>query len=386
MQVKELVATPVSDGETLSPATEAFPQSALERAILETVLDGIIVIDAEGLIRSFNPAATRIFGYTQDEVSGQNVRMLMPEPYHAEHDSYIANYIATGERKVIGIGREVSGRRKDGSTFPMELGVGEMTINGSRAFVGTVRDISERKNSDLRIRNFIAELQQSNQSLDEFAYIASHDLKEPLRGLGNNAFFLKEDQGDNLDAESVKRLDRIIFLAGRMEQLVNDLLYYSRLGRQELAVQPTDLNEVIAEISEMTESTLHEGKVTIRVAQPLPTITCDRPRIIELFRNLISNAIKYNDRHDKLVEVGLKQVDGSAVFFVRDNGIGIEPRFHQEIFRIFKRLNSEDDEKKGTGVGLTFVRKIVERHGGRIWLESEPGVGTTFFFTLHQPE
>lgn len=361
-------------------------QSPLESAILDTVLDGVIVIDALGTIQSINPAATRIFGYTPEEVVGRNVRMLMPEPYHDEHDGYIANYLHTGDRKIIGIGREVSGRRKDGSVFPMELGVNEMEVGGQRNFVGTVRDITERKTAEVRIQRYVADLQKSNQALDEFAYIASHDLKEPLRGLSNNATFLKEDLGDRLEADAIRRLDRIIFLADRMERLVNDLLYFSRLGRQELAVQPTDLNEVIAEITELIDSIPHDGDIRIEIPERLPTIVCDRPRITELFRNLIGNAIKYNDNDDKLVEIGCDDNGPLRVFYVRDNGIGIEPRFHDEIFRIFKRLNSEDDDVKGNGVGLTFVRRIVERHGGTIWLESTPGEGTTFFFTLPQSE
>lgn len=355
-------------------------------AIVNTVLDGVIVIDTHGVVQCFNPAATRIFGYAPEEVIGENVKMLMPEPYRAEHDAYVSNYIDTGERKVIGIGREVSGRRKDGSVFPMELGVNEMRVGDERHFVGTIRDITERKNAETRIAEYVAALQQSNQELDEFAYIASHDLKEPLRGLSTNAAFLKEDQGDWLNPDGIRRLDRIMFLAGRMEQLVNDLLYFSRLGRQELAVQPTDLNEVVVEIAELVKMAEQERKVRIVISDPLPTIICDRPRITELFRNLVSNAIKYNDKQEKRVEVGCTAEEGRTVFHVRDNGIGIAPHFHDEIFRIFKRLNSEDDEVKGTGVGLTFVRKIVERHGGSIWLKSEPGEGTCFFFTLGPKE
>ncbi len=367
-------------------ALEILQQSEMELAILRTVLDGVIVIDARGTIQCFNPAASRIFGYTPAEVLGRNVRMLMPDPYHREHDSYLSNYIGTGERKVIGIGREVAGKRKDGTIFPMELGVNEMRVEGRHSFVGTIRDISERKDNERKIDEYIAALQKSNQALDEFAYIASHDLKEPLRGLSNNASFLKEDMADRLDEDATRRIDRIIFLAERLEQLVNDLLYFSRLGRQELAIQATDLNEVITEIAEVIEATPHEGEVFIQVPEPLPTIVCDRPRITELFRNLISNAVKYNDNAEKRIEIGWKPGALAPVFHVRDNGIGIDSRFHEEIFRIFKRLNSEDDDRKGTGVGLTFVRKIVERHGGAIWLESAPGAGTTFFFSLQQPE
>jgi two-component system sensor kinase FixL len=175
-----------------------------------------------------------------------------------------------------------------------------------------------------------------------------------------------------------------------MEQLVNDRLYFAHLGRQELAIQPTDLDAVIRDIEMMSETTLKERNVTMVVPRPLPQISCDKTRITEMSRNLIINAAKYNDNDVKRIEVGylptLATTRGleTDVFYVRDNGIGIAEEFYEDIFRIFKRLNSEDDDKKGTGVGLTFVRKIVERHGGRIWLDSSPGEGTTFYFTIEQ--
>jgi light-regulated signal transduction histidine kinase (bacteriophytochrome) len=243
-----------------------------------------------------------------------------------------------------------------------------------------------------KLLRYTKDLERSNQELDDFAYIASHDLKEPLRGLFNNAKFLEQDFHEKLDETGLGRLQRMGYLSQRMESLINDLLYFSRLGRQELAVQPTDLNEVVRDIAAMMETTFKERNIKLLVPRPLPTILCDKTRVTELFRNLIGNAAKYNDKAEKTVEVGYLDICRTAngverqVFFVRDNGIGIEEEFYDEILRIFKRLNEEEDDKKGTGVGLTFVRKIVERHNGRIWLDSKPGKGTTFYFTLNQGE
>ncbi len=354
------------------------------QAVMDTVLDGLIIIDELGIIQNFNPAAEKVFGYTQDEVIGKNVKMLMPEPYHGEHDGYLYNYCTTGQKKVIGIGREVSGKRKDGSVFAMELGVNEMGISGKRMFVGTVHDISERKKSEHEIMKYMEALKISNKELDDFAYIASHDLKEPLRGLSNNAIFLKEDFADKIGEDGIKRLKRMSYLCERMERLVNDLLYFSRLGRQQLAVQKTDLNDVIADITLMMETSLHETNTTIKIVGALPIITCDLPRITEVFRNLITNAMKYNDKPEKIIEIGCEMQDNEQVFFVRDNGIGIAPEFYTDVFRIFKRLNDEDDSVKGTGVGLTFVKKIIERHNGCIWIESVVGEGTSFYFTINE--
>ena len=358
--------------------------AARMKAVMDTVLDGLITIDERGTVELFNPAAARIFGYRPDEVTGQNVNMLMAEPYHDAHDGYLHNYMHTGAAKVIGIGRELTARRKDGTIFPIELGVNEMHVFGKRLFVGTVRDNTDRKHAEATAQDFIRALSRSNQELDEFAHIASHDLKEPLRGLSNNALFLIEDFAAILGEDGARRLARITFLCERMERLVNDLLYFSRLGRQDLAVQHTDLNAVIADIEAMMETTLTEANASIVVPEKLPSTLCDRPRITEVFRNLIVNAIKYNDNPTKRIEIGWAGDGTARIFHVRDNGIGIDRKFHADVFRLFKRLNDENDSVKGTGVGLTFVKKIIERHGGEIWIESEPGAGTTFFFTLHR--
>jgi two-component system, LuxR family, sensor kinase FixL len=209
-----------------------------------------------------------------------------------------------------------------------------------------------------------------------------------LRGIFSNVTFLREDYAEKLDQKGVSRLLRLGYLCQRMEHIINDLLYFSRLGHQELAIQRTDLNAVIRDIEMLSETTLIERNATIVVPHELPCICCDKTRIAEVFRNLITNAVKYNDNAKKHVEIGYRDemkrsnVVERQVFYVKDDGIGIAEEFHEDVFRIFKRLNAEDDDKKGTGVGLTFVRKIIERHGGRIWLDSAPGKGTTFYFTM----
>jgi PAS domain S-box-containing protein len=348
------------------------------RAVVGHARDGLLTLDATGTIRSFNLACEQIFGYAASEIIGQDVKIIMPDSNPGEYD--------TGDDIF---GSEVKGQRKDGSIFPAELSISAFTSDGGRHFSGIIRDITVRKEAELELAKYTHALERSNKELDDFAYIASHDLKEPLRGIHNHSRFLLEDNGDRLDEESVGRLNRLVFLSQRMERLVNDLLYFSRLGRQELAVQATDLNTVIADIESTLEHFLEERGAQITVAERLPVVTCDKPRVTELFRNLITNAVKYNDKTERKVEVGFLPHKSTAdasirrkVFFVKDNGLGIQPEFHQEIFRIFKRLQASKEPEDGTGVGLTFVKKIVERHGGEIWLESEPGKGTTFYFTL----
>ncbi len=239
----------------------------------------------------------------------------------------------------------------------------------------------------LRHAEEIAELNRalarSNQELDAFTYIASHDLREPLRGIRNYAAMLREDHAGQLDAEGMGLLDTLTRLTSRMDGLVESLFEYSRVGRMEMEVVPTDLGEVLDDVLHSLAHQVKEAGVEIRVPRPLPTVPCDPVRAGQVFQNLVHNAIKYNDRPGPWVEIGWRGEPGSpAVLYVRDNGIGIAEQHHEVIFRIYKRLHPRDRFGGGTGVGLTIVRRIVERHGGRIWLESAPSTGTTFFFTL----
>lgn len=359
----------------------------LQRALMEGNTDyAIIVLDPDGNVLMWNAGAQKLKGYAAHEIIGRNFAVFYTEEDQAKGVPRAALRSATEKGKFEDESLRV---RKDGSTFwasqvvsPIRSEDGDLT-----GFVKVTRDITERKTAEAALHDHVEKLNRSNQELDDFAYIASHDLKEPIRGLSNNARFLQEDFSDVVDDAGKRRLNRMIYLCGRMESLIDDLLYFSRLSRQDLGVQPVDLNLVIRDIELMMETTLRERNAAIVVDTPLPTIVCDVPRVTEVFRNLITNAVKYNDKPEKRVEVGVAgREHGFPVFFVRDNGIGIEDRFFSDIFRIFKRLNEEDDSIKGTGVGLTFVKKIVERHGGRIWLESEPGRGTTFFFTLQSSE
>lgn len=362
------------------------------QTVMETVLDGLIIIDSKGRIETMNTSAVRIFGYTTDEVSGENVSMLMPEPYRSEHDGYLTHYHNTGEKKVIGFGREILAQRKDGSVFPMELGVNEMEVDGRNMYVGTIRDISQRKEAEKSLQSYIQKLTRSNEELDQFAYIASHDLKEPLRGLFNNATFLQEDYDELLGESGKKRINRIQFLCSKMEQLIDDLLQFSRLGRVELAVEEVDLGELVHEIRSIHLAEAASYRVNISIETPLPGVRCDRIRVKELLRNLVSNGLKYNVHNVREIAIGCtekvnprRRIPEAQVFYVRDNGIGIPAHFHDDIFRIFKRLAPHDATNKGTGVGLTFVKRIVERHMGEIWLESDGENGSCFYFTLSTP-
>ena len=242
-----------------------------------------------------------------------------------------------------------------------------------------------------------SELSRSNIELDSFAYIASHDLKEPLRGIHNYASFLIEDYSDILDEEGIKKLNTLTRLTQRMEDLINSLLHYSRLGRSDLVLDSVDLNDLVAGVIDVIQMSKPEA-ASFSVPETLPTIECDRTQLTELLTNLITNGIKYNNKEQKVIEIGAltplqaREEDilpkgeelliNSTVYYVKDNGIGIKEQHLEAVFRIFKRLHGPNRFGGGTGAGLTIAKKIVERHGGLLWIQSTYGKGSTFYFTL----
>ncbi|MBD2431304.1 MULTISPECIES: sensor histidine kinase [Fischerella] len=256
-------------------------------------------------------------------------------------------------------------------------------INAALELRSAIISMVVRKADELAKLN--VELERSNKELDAFAYIASHDLKEPLRGIHNYSNFLIEDYGEILDEEGKNKLRTLIRLTRRMEDLIDSLLHFSRLGRTDMSMQQTDLNAVVHRILDLLSARIEETGVKIRIPKPLPIVYCDRIQIGEVFSNLITNAIKYNDKAEKCVEIGYIENSEPLTFYIQDNGIGIREKHLEVIFRIFKRLHSPSKYGGGTGAGLTIAKKIVERHEGQIWVESTYGEGSTFYFTLQKP-
>jgi len=374
--------------ETTARERELQGRSAREsqaqtRAIVDAAVDAIITIDERGTVESFNPAAERIFGFAADEVISQNVKMLMPAPYQDEHDGYISDHLRTGESTIIGVGREVVGMRKDGTTFPMDLAVSEVNLTDRRMFTGIVRDISDRKQAESALAQQAEELAQSNAELQDFTYVVSHDLKEPLRGIEAFSTFLEEDHGDKLGDEGKRYVTVVRQNALRMKKLIDDLLELSRIGHLEPNFEPVDVTAVIAEVRDNLSFAVNEKVVDLQVQPELPTVTCNRVRFKEVLHNLVSNAVKFGAEAEAVVKIGYVASNGDHVFSVRDYGIGIDEAYRDKIFQIFQRLNRREDYE-GTGAGLTICRKIVEAHGGEIWVDSEPGEGSTFSFTIPQ--
>jgi PAS domain S-box-containing protein len=350
------------------------------RAIVETAVDGIITIDEAGTVTSMNPATTRIFGFAPEEVVGRNVNALMPEPFRSEHDAYLKNYRDTGVKKIIGIGREVVGRRKDGSTFPMELAVSEIPLASGRIFTGIVHDVSERKRAEQDLAHQASELARSNTELEQFAYVASHDLQEPLRAVAGCVQLLKQRYAEKIDAQGDELIRHAVEGASRMQTLLNDLLTFSRVETRGKEPETTDCNVVLQRALANLATAIGESEANV-VNEGLPTAAVDATQMTQVFQNLVGNAVKFKGAETPVVHVGAARDDGAWRFHVRDNGIGIEPQYFERIFAVFQRLHTRR-EYPGTGIGLAICKKTVERHGGRIWVESEPGKGSTFYFTI----
>jgi light-regulated signal transduction histidine kinase (bacteriophytochrome) len=224
-------------------------------------------------------------------------------------------------------------------------------------------------------------LLRGNEELETFAYTAAHDLKEPLRGIGRYSERIKQNLADSLPDDEQTRLDAILRLTRRMDGLIDSLLHYSRLGKAQLSLQSVDLGQIVKDALDSLRPGLDQANTVITVKSEFPILICDPVRIHEVFVNLIANAVKYNDSPLKQIEIGAF-ADAEWVFYVKDNGIGIAPEFHDTVFGIFRRLHGREAYGGGTGVGLAIAKKVVELHGGKIWLESSPGAGSVFYFSL----
>ncbi len=349
------------------------------RAVLECANEGIIIIDERGIIEDYNPAYEHMFGYTENEVRGKNVKVLMPEPHHSKHDGYLKDYWDTGKKKFIGISREVEGRRKDGRTFPLELSVSEMQMGGRRLFTGIARDITARKEAEAERERLIEELERSNNELDEFAYVASHDLKAPLRVIDNASRWLEEDLAQYLDEDSLENMQLLRSRVSRMERLLDDLLEYSRIGRK----MDDQYREVISGQTLMEDILLllapPDGFV-VKIDDAFDQIKLNRMPVQQILLNLINNAIKHHDKKAGIVEVGVEDMGEVLAFSVKDDGPGIDPQFHDQVFKMFQTLQSRD-RVEGSGMGLAMVRKHIEHFGGTLTLNSALGEGATFRFT-----
>ena len=367
-----------------SPEPEAAitSDSALLRSILDTVPDAMVVIDPNGIIQSFSTAAERLFGYTQDEVRGRNVSMLMPSPYREEHDGYLARYLRTGERRIIGIGRVVVGRRNDGTTFPMELAVGEIHQGDRRLFTGFVRDLTERQRTERRLH----ELQEGFlhvsrlRSMGQMAAALAHEINQPLTATSN---YLRAAtrllSGQQPDLAKVRKA-----LALATEQTMRSGEIIRRLrafvARGEVTRAPENLAKLIEEASALAllGAKDRDIKVQIGTNPNLPRVMADRVQVQQVLLNLIRNAMESMEGQPiRELSVQAEAVEGAIVVSVADTGAGMAADVEARLFQPFVTTKRE-----GMGIGLSVCRTIIEAHGGRLWMERNPTGGTIFRFKL----
>jgi light-regulated signal transduction histidine kinase (bacteriophytochrome) len=313
----------------------------------------------------------------------QAIEALLPNRYRAAHPQLRAHFFAAPKARRMGGGRRLHGRRRNGSEFPVEIGLNPVSTDEGRFVLAAIMDISEqRKLAEAELRQANEALERSNIDLQRFAYVASHDLQTPMRNVASFVELLKTTYGDDLDARAKDWLRRITESVRQLQTLVRDLLEYSRIDSDARPFERVPFSEVLDHVVSLLGNAMAESNVEI-TSGLLPTITGDRSQLVQLLLNLIDNALKYRGADPPRVHVSAERKGTEWQFAVQDNGIGIESRHREQIFEIFKRLQGQQ-EYPGSGIGLAVCRRVVHRHRGRIWVESEPGRGSVFYFTIFE--
>jgi two-component system sensor kinase FixL len=476
------------------------------RGLLEAAPDAILIVDGNGKIALANPQAEKMFGYTREELLGEPVKILVPDGIREKHISHRGEYADDPRARPMGGGRDLWGRRRDGSVFPIEARLSPLKLDKGFLSIAIVRDVTDRKRMEEALRESRERLQAildnttaliyvkdiegryllinkrcerlfhlSNESIkgktdfdlfpremaevysandrqvlssgqpqeleeeavqddgvhtyisikvpllnrsgipyavcgistditerkraeerlrvkkglleekvremDDFIHVVSHDLKEPLRGIEAFSGFLLEDYASRLDEEGRRHLNFLKQSAVRMKDLIHDLLNLASIARVKQSPKEVDLNQVLTGVRQDLEFSIRQKNVKIRTLTSLPTVSCDPTWMSEVFKNLLSNAIKFNRSAAPEVEIGVSEEGEFHVLWVKDNGIGIDPLYSEQVFGLFERLHRQE-EFEGTGAGLAICKKVIEGCGGKIWVESQPGIGSTFYFTL----
>ena len=354
---------------------------AMYEGLFEFAPDALVVVNRAGRIVQVNQQAERLFGYTREELLQADHDILVPERYQEEHLGQRRDYMSGPHIRQMGTGLELYGRRKDGSEFPVDIALGPLQTNTDAVVLAVVRDFTERKKAEDNLRQALAELKRANKELESFSYSISHDLREPLRAINGFSRMLLKDLDGQDYAAIQRKIDVIQAKAKQMNQLIDNILTFSRLGRRALTMTLLDLEELAGGAWNELQAQPHERNVTINIGK-LTNCQGDYNMIRQVLANLLSNALKFTkDRETATIEVGGYEMTDECVYYVKDNGVGFDMRFADKLFKIFQRLHSAD-EFEGTGVGLSFIKRIIERHGGRVWAEGKVNEGATFYFTL----
>jgi two-component system, LuxR family, sensor kinase FixL len=371
-----------------SSTNSLLAREAHLQSILDTIPDAMIVIDERGIIQSFSTAAERLFGYAPADVIGQNVKLLMPSPYRENHDGFLTRYLTTGERRIIGMGRVVVGERRDGSTFPMELAVGEMRSNNRRYFTGFVRDLTERQLTETRLQELQSELVHISRltAMGEMSSSLAHELNQPLTAIANYLKGLHRMLAESPDPRAGTMrdaLEKATEQALRAGQIIRRLRDFAARGETERRVE--SVSKMVEEAGALALVGVQELgiRVLFQLDPRADLVLADKVQIEQVLLNLIRNAIEAmtGAARRELIVSAQPVPDEMVVIAVADTGFGIAPEVADQLFQAFITTKPQ-----GMGIGLSICKTIVEAHGGRIWAEPTPGGGTTFRFTLRMVE
>jgi PAS domain S-box-containing protein len=373
--------------------------------IIDTAPEAIIVIDMEGRINRANSQAQQLFGYSQEELNGQPIEILIPEQYRSDHVAHRAGFIDGPELRRMGVGRDLVAVHKNGKEFPVEVGLGPMQLDNKIYVIAALSDITQRKHAEESLQQINLELEQrvdertrqlraSNQELEQFAYVASHDLQEPLRMVASYLQLVEKRYKSQLDDAACEFIAFAVDGANRMKQLIEGLLEYSRVQTRAKDLGPIDMEVIINNVVTDLQVRIEERGAVI-THDSLPMIMGDESQIRRLLLNLIGNSIKYCTNETPRIHVSVRSMENSSqplteeilkngwMFSISDNGIGIDSQYSERIFQLFQRLHTRN-EYPGTGLGLAVCKRIVERHGGKIWVESKVGEGSIFYFVINK--
>jgi PAS domain S-box-containing protein len=355
------------------------------RGLLEAAPDAMVVVNQDGEIVLLNVQAEKQFGYHRDELLGQKVKNIIPEGFAERLLADGLRSTADALAQQIGTGIELIGRRKDGSEFPIELMLSPLESAEGILVTAAIRDITTRRKAEAHLLQKLDELYRSNEELGQFAYIASHDLQEPLRMVASYTQLLSRRYKGKLGSDADEFIAFAVDGASRMQRLIQDLLTYSRVGTKGKDLLDTSSEEALQQALLNLRGAIEESGALV-THDPLPAVLADDMQLIQLFQNLVGNAIKYQRPGVPRVHISAARNGAKKwTFAVQDNGLGIDSQYFERIFGMFQRLHKRE-EFAGTGIGLAICKKIVERHGGSISVESEPGQGSTFRFTLEGSE
>ena len=363
------------------PGSNLHADEETTRLIINSSLDAIVCINKNGSIIIWNPQAEKVFGWKEEEIKGRLLtETIIPPQYRALHEAAKERYLKTGQHNVLNKLVELTALHRNGHEFPIELTIVPMHQKEHQFFCAFIRDITERKEAEARQNQYAEDLKQKNTELEQFAYVASHDLQEPLRTVSGFVELLRRHYKDTEDENVNKYINYITDASDRMRKLVQDLLDYSRLGKQRI-LEAIDCNEVVQNVLSDLTMASQESQAVVDV-DPLPVISGYPTEIKQLFQNLLSNSLKFRKPGEPpVIKVSVAAKEDHWLFSVTDNGIGIDEKYWTRIFVIFQRLHTKT-EYAGTGIGLAHCKKIAELHNGKIWVDSIPGEGSTFYFTV----